>query len=197
MRRRELFRLLAAGAALPVLSSDVLAMFQAAQPAIGYALRTLNAHQNSAITTMIDMILPDTDTPGAKAARVNEFIDLILTEWATDGERQNFLKGLADVDKQCIALYGKDFVGCVPAQQEEVLRALDERAAVERVELMKTPARRETRRDDQLDGNFFGVLKRMTVYGYYTSEIGFQQELKLEIIPGSYNGCTPLPENKA
>lgn len=197
MRRRELFRLLAAGAVLPALSPDVLAMFQAAQPAIGYALRTLNAHQNSAITTMIDMILPETDTPGAKAARVNEFIDLILTEWATDGERQNFLKGLADVDRQCIALYGKDFVDCVPAQQEEMLRALDEHAAVERVELEKTPARRQARRDDQLNGNFFGVLKRMTVYGYYTSEIGFQQELKLEIIPGSYHGCTPLPENKA
>ena len=44
-------------------------------------------------------------------------------------------------------------------------------------------------RDQQLQGNFFGVFKRLTLFGYYTSEIGFTQELKKEIIPGSYHGC--------
>ena len=44
---------------------------------------------------MIDQIIPSTDTPGAKGARVNEFIDVILTEWATPEERKNFLDGLA------------------------------------------------------------------------------------------------------
>ena len=47
MQRRELFRLLGAGVALPAFDSNLLAMFQAAQPKSGYTLRTLNPHQNA------------------------------------------------------------------------------------------------------------------------------------------------------
>ncbi len=82
MQRRELFRLLTAGAALPVFDSNLLAAFQDAHPKSTYTLRTLNPHQNATVVTMTDLIIPETDTPGAKAVRVNEFIDLILTEWA-------------------------------------------------------------------------------------------------------------------
>ena len=43
---------------------------------------------------MSDVMIPPTDTPGAEAAKVNEFIDLILTEWATEEERRFFSRGL-------------------------------------------------------------------------------------------------------
>src|SRR5579863_3659010 len=99
MQRREALRLVLAGSVLPALSPDLFAFFQEAHPADGYALRTLNPHQNATVVIMTDLIIPETDTPGAKAARVNEFIDVILTEWATDDERQNFLNGLAGIDK--------------------------------------------------------------------------------------------------
>jgi hypothetical protein len=46
--------------------------------------------------------------------------------------------------------------------------------------------------DTQLDGNFWEVFKRITVHGYYTSEVGFTQELKLQIIPGAQHGCNPV-----
>src|SRR5438270_3005142 len=98
MQRRDALKLLMAGGVLPAFSPDVLAFFQEAQPKPGYKLRSLNAHQNDTVVAMIDLIIPETDTPGAKGARVNEFIDVILTDWATEGERQNLLSGLADVD---------------------------------------------------------------------------------------------------
>ena len=44
------------------------------------------------------MIIPETDTPGATSVKVPEFIDLILTEWASDDERAAFLAGLSDID---------------------------------------------------------------------------------------------------
>ncbi len=99
MHRRELFRILGAGAALPALSPNVFALFQQAQPGSNYALRTLSPPQNELVVAMIDQIIPATETPGAKGARVNEFIDVILTEWATPEERANFLAGLADVER--------------------------------------------------------------------------------------------------
>jgi len=187
MQRRELFRLLGAGAALPVLSPDVFALFHAAQPASGYALRTLNPHQNATVVTMIDIILPETDTPGAKAARVNEFIDLILTEWATPEERTLLLDGLASIDQRAGLLFGKDFVGCQSSQQETILRELDERAALDRERLIP-----RGKRGSPFRGSFFGMFKQITLYGYYTSEIGFKQELKEEIIPGAYHGCASV-----
>src|SRR5205807_3666628 len=91
MQRREALRLLMAGGVLPALPRNLFAFLQGAHPASGYAMRTLNPHQNETVVSMIDQIIPATDTPGAKAARVNEFIDVILTEWANDEERRNFL----------------------------------------------------------------------------------------------------------
>jgi hypothetical protein len=184
-----------AGGVLPALSTDVFAFFQEAHPASSYSLRTLNPHQNDTIVAMIDQILPATDTPGAKAARVNEFIDVILTEWATEDERKNFLSGLADVDKQSNALYAKDFAAASAEQQVAFLRSMDEAAAVARSRRKdedRSPFWKPGGRDNQLKEDFFTVFKHLTLHGYYTSEIGFSQELKLQIIPGAQHGCTQL-----
>src|SRR6202140_5057654 len=132
MQRREALKLFLAGGVLPALPTDLFAFFQGAHPASGYALRTFNPHQNDTVVAMIDLIIPETDTPGAKGARVNEFIDVILTEWATPEERQNFLQGLEGVDKQSQELFGKTFVDATPVQQVTLLRAMDDFAASER-----------------------------------------------------------------
>ena len=198
MKRREVLKLLGAGAVIPVISPELLGFYRAAQAQLGpsYTLRTLNPHQNDTVLAMVDQIIPATDTPGAKAARVNEFIDLILTEWATDGERQSFLAGLADVDRQSNELFGKDFIAASPAQQVQLLRAMDDTAISASIQPRRRAANTEPERDTQLQGNFFVVFKRITLHGYYTSEIGFAQELHLEIIPGAYHGCVPAPAEK-
>src|SRR5258708_15830081 len=127
---------------------------------------------------MIDQIIPATETPGDKGARVNEFIDVILTEWATDGEGENFLNGLAGVDKQSNELYGKDFVGATAEQQVTLLRAMDEVAMSERRE---APRHGKTgpELDAPLRGNFFRGFKGITPPRRYTSGNAFPQEVKL------------------
>jgi len=196
MQRREALKLLLAGGVLPALPTDVFAFFQGAHPASGYSLRTLNPHQNDTVVAMIDQIIPETDTPGAKGARVNEFIDVILTEWADAEERMNFLDGLAGVDKQTNDLFGKNFVDASPAQQVTLLRSMDESVAAQRTRRMRHGNTIPEERDKQLRGEFFNVFKGITVHGYYTSEIGFSQELNLQIIPGAQHGCAPLPAEK-
>jgi hypothetical protein len=195
MHRRELFRLLAAGAVMPALSSSTMAMLREAQAAPGYALRTLDAHQNATVVMMTDVIIPQTDTPGAKGAKVNEFIDVILTDWATDAERKRFLAGLANVDERSTTLYGKSLVDCTPAQQETLLGAMDDDWVREEY-IPKPHTTGYQKRDQQLSDSFFGDFKRLTLVGYYTSEIGFTQELQKVIIPGSYHGCTHIGDNK-
>jgi Gluconate 2-dehydrogenase subunit 3 len=200
MQRRDVLELLAAGAAASGLSPAWVAIAREAHTQVGsaYKLRTLGPHQNAMVVTMIDLIIPETDTPGAKAARVNEFIDVILTEWANDDERQKFLAGLADVDKRSNDLFGKNFNDASVEQQSTLLRAMDDVAMASR------PPRRVRHgntipedRDRQLQGNFWDVFKNITLHGYYSSEIGFTQEERLEIIPGAYHGCVPIAEKKA
>ena len=196
MQRREALRLLLAGGVLPALPTDLFAFFHGAHPATGYALRTLNPHQNDTVVAMIDLIIPETDTPGAKGARVNEFIDVILSEWANDEERQHFLAGIAGVDKQSNELFGKNFVDASLQQQVTLLRSMDESVAAQHARRMRHGNTIPEERDKQLRGEFFTVFKGITVHGYYTSEVGFHKELKLEIIPGAQHGCVPLPAEK-
>lgn len=147
---------------------------------------------------MIDFIIPATDTPGAKAARVDEFIDVILTDWATDEERARFLAGLDDVDTQCNALFGKAFVDATAPQQTSILQALDDSVDWLRRPPGEPPDSSSGRVFNELRGEFFRSFKLMTIHGYYTSEIGQTQELKHEIIPGAFHGCAPeAPEKKA
>jgi len=191
MHRREALRIFTAGAVVPAFSPELFSLFRQAQPPPGYALRTLDAHANATVLAMIDQILPATDTPGAKGARVNEFIDVILTEWATAAERKRFLEGLAGIDKQSQSLYGKGFADASAEQQLVQLRAIDDAVMSNRA-VRPHHGNTVPKPDTQLEGDFWEVFKRITVHGYYTSEIGFSEELKLQIIPGAQHGCTPI-----
>jgi Gluconate 2-dehydrogenase subunit 3 len=195
MQRRDALKFLAGGLLAPAAAPELFAFFQEAHPASGYTLRTLNPHQNATVVLMSEIIIPETDTPGAKGARVNEFIDVILTEWATEEDRNHFLDGLAGVDKQSNELYGKNFVDASATQQLSLMRAMDEAVGM----LGGRPARHGNtvpERDTQLKGNFFIAFKGITLHGYYTSEIGFRRELGLDIIPGAQHGCVPVAAEK-
>jgi len=189
MHRRQALRLLASAATLPLLSREAFSLFQAAHEQLSEqrVLKTLDPHQNATVTTIAEAIIPQTSTPGAKAARVNEFIDLILTEWYDEEEKSTFLTGLADVDSRTRELYGKDFVECGEKQQVEILQALDDEVAARTEDVRR-------RRNRPPEKNFFFMIKQLTLVGYYTSQIGFEQELHGEIIPSRHAGCVPLEE---
>jgi hypothetical protein len=196
MQRRDLFRLLSAAAVTPLLPPEFSLLLQQARPAAGYKLRTLTPHQNDIVVAMIDLIIPVTDTPGAKAARVNEFMDVILTDWAKEDERTRFLAGLNEVDGQSTELFGKQFLEATTLQQTALLQVLDDAVDWQR---LPPPDKKDFLPDYpclQLRGEFFRSFKIVTIHGYYTSEIGMTQELKREIIPGAYHGCTPVTSDK-
>jgi len=80
MQRREALRLLASAATLPLVSRDAFSLFQEVHQQLPQtaALKALDPYQNAIVVTISELIIPQTDTPGAKAARVNEFIDLVV-----------------------------------------------------------------------------------------------------------------------
>ena len=192
MHRRQALRLLASATTLPLLSREAFSLFQSVHEQLPEqtVLKTLNPRQNATVTTIAELIIPQTNTPGARAARVNEFIDRILSEWYDDEEKSTFMSGLADVDSRARDLWGKDFVECGEKQQVDILQALDDEMATR-----DEDARR--RRNHPPEKNFFFMMKQLTLVGYYTSQIGFEQEVHGEIIPSRHAGCVPLEEETA
>src|SRR5436190_2274800 len=190
MQRRDALRLLAAAATLPLLSHDAFTLFQEVHQQLPQtaALKALDPHQNATVVTISELIIPQTDTPGAKAVRVNEFIDLIVADWYDEQEKSAFLTGLADVDQRSQSTFGKDFVGCSDKQQIQILNDLDEEASVK----SEPTVRHRARNTIPEEMPFFSMIKQLTLIGYYTSEIGFVQELHEEIIPARHAGCAPL-----
>ena len=138
--------------------------------------RVLSAQQNETVIALTELIIPQTDTPGARAALVNRFIDTVLND-APPANRETFLKGLAWIDERSRALYGREFVAAGSADQTALLTALsDERAPSKE----NAPGR-----------DFFQAIKSMTIDGYYTTEIGLRQELgdSGQLFLPQFQGC--------
>jgi len=155
----------------------------AAAEAAPWAPKVFNARQNEMVVLLSEMIIPQTDTPGAKAAKVNEFIDLVLDD-ANETERKQFLNGLAWMDGRSQELFGTDFVSAAPEQQTALLT------------IVASPKNKAF--EDQVGIDFFKAIKALTITGYYTSEIGMKQELgdDGQLFFLEYPGCTH-PQHKA
>jgi hypothetical protein len=190
MQRREALRLIGAASIFSALSPELFPAAlraQLAKPAAGN-LRTLSPAQNDIVVAMSDLIIPATDTPGAKAAKVNEFIDLILSDWASDEEKAVFLEGLAETDRKTNALFGHGFAAATAKEQTAIIQELDEELAASRDAKLHEGLPHWELSDPP---SFFAQMRRLTLVGYYTSSIGQEKELKVEIIPGAYHGCVP------
>jgi hypothetical protein len=180
MNRREALLLLAGTAALP---DQLLAVGRAVHKKVrAGTLRALTAQQNETVATIAELIIPKTDTPGAREAGVPAFIDVMFADWADDEQRQMFTAGLANVDERSRTAFGKNFVACTPAQQTEILEDLD-------YELARL---RDTKSDTSK--NFFSAMKWLTLTGYYTSEVGATSEQHFRVVPGRYEPCYLLEQ---
>jgi len=182
MNRRDLLRSLAATITLPALAGlptdRLFAVGRGVhRRARAAGFQVLDPHQSETVATIAEMIIPATDTPGARAAEVHRFIDLLLAEWAPDDDRKQFLEALADVDARARAASATDFLTATEAQRAAILTALDAEAQ----------AHPQGKTDAQPP--FFQRMKFLTVYGYCTSEVGATAELHYEVIPGSFDGC--------
>jgi hypothetical protein len=195
MERREALRLMGAASVFFASSDPFTATLQAQLAANkSGTLRTLSPAQNEIVMAMSDVMIPATGTPGANAAKVNEFVDLILTDWATEDERKIFLEGLAEADRKSNALFGHSYAAANPNEQAAIVQIFDEELATARNEELPKQVRSW---EVTLLHPFFAQMRRLVLVGYYTSPIGQDQELKVEIIPGALHGCVPVePEVK-
>ena len=140
-------------------------------PAAGWRPRVFSSDRAEMVATIAEHIVPETDTPGARAVGVHRFIDALVAESYSADEQRQFLAGLDGLDDGARRAHGRAFAACTAGDQLALLGQLD-RAA----------------------DPFFRTLKELTLVGYYTSEIGATRELQYAPLPGRYEGCVPLAQ---
>jgi hypothetical protein len=144
-----------------------------AGPAADWTPRALDARQAEFLGAVVDLIIPPTETPGARDAGVAAFIDKLLADWVDPGARGRFLSGLAELETSFARAAADEQIGILARLDQDAVRA---RAA------------------DADPLPFFATLKEWTLVGYYTSEVGATRELQWMASPGRYEGDVPLEE---
>ena len=122
-----------------------------------------------------DTILPDTKTPGAKAAGVGPFIARMVEDTYDPREQAVFRDGLDALERESRLQNGGGFMASSPAQRLTLLERLDSEA----IEYMRRPGS---------DGrpHYFRMIKELTLLGYFTSEIGYTQAMRYVETPGRF-----------
>jgi Gluconate 2-dehydrogenase subunit 3 len=188
--RRSVLRALATGAvgaatsATWVESLTALARLQAQTPSAQAAMaaqdwkpRVLTARQNDLVVALTELIIPETDTPGARAVGVNRFVDTVL-QGAPPAERERFLAGLTWLDQRSKSLFKADFLTAAAGDQTRLLTRLS--------------AEGNPDKEEAAGRDFFQAIKSMTVNGYYTTQVGLRQELgdSGQLFLPKFEGCT-------
>ena len=122
------------------------------------------------------MIIPTDETPGAREAKVNEYIDMIVSE-GSPSLKKLYRNGLEWLDKTSHLSHGKVFVELSNEQQVEILTEMSQ---------IKNPSA-----NNQLQARFFKAIKEATIDGFYTSRIGLDElGYKGNGVLDEFPGCT-------
>lgn len=139
-----------------------------------------NVEEMRQLAEVAEIIIPATDTAGARAANVHGFVDRMMLEWAVPQTQSAFRVLLGEFDASARERFGGSFMELSAERRVEVVAAMDS-AAFERAP-----------REESGRTSAFVRLKRLVFLGYYHSRIGATEELQFQLVPGRYEACVPL-----
>jgi hypothetical protein len=153
----------------------------AALPSLTWTPMALTPDQARLVDVVAELIMPATDTPGARQAGVPQFIDRALADYCDKAQAQLLRTGLDRMDADARAAHGDAFIALTPPQQVALLTGYDREASAVRNQTPNQP-------------HFFLALEDLVTIGYFTSEPGATVALRYDPVPGAYHGCVPLSE---
>ncbi len=141
------------------------------------------------IGDLAEVIIPRTDTPGAKEAGVAQFIVAIISDCSDRKTQNNFIDGLKELESYARSNYNKSFSSLTSKEQVDVVAYFREKS--------KPIAGMMGKVHSKLMGkSFYSILREYTTTGYCTSKLGAMQGLAYQYIPGTYQGCLPLAKGQ-
>ncbi len=133
----------------------------------------LNVEQQSLLTALTETIIPTTDTPGAEAIGIPQFIEIMLKDCYKPAEQKAFKKGFDKTEDLAKATFGKAYGACNAVQKQHVLKSME---ISDDAELRK----------------FYSLLRNLSIRAYTTSEHYLLNVQKWEFAPARYIGCVDL-----
>lgn len=130
------------------------------------------------LNEVAETILPATGSPGAKAAKVGEFMKVMVNDCYEKKDQDTFMAGFNKLDDSSEKMYDLEFMKLTPEQRHDLLVSLDK----EQKEYMASKKAEEP-------VHYFRMMKELTMLGYFTSEIGSTKALRYVERPGSFDGC--------
>lgn len=125
-----------------------------------------------------ETILPETSkSPGTKATKIADFMQKIVRDCYSAQEQEIFKFGLIEVEEKADQQFKSSFLKLSGSQRLEILNGLDAEAKA---------------KNENDSPHFFTLLKQLTIWGFFTSEVGATKALRYDPIPGSYKGCLDL-----
>jgi hypothetical protein len=152
-----------------------------------------------------ETIIPATETPGAKAAKIGEFMRVMVTDCYTEAQQATFMQGIVDLDESCKKMNGNYFMDCDGAQRKELLISLEQEAKAfnqKRDEADKPKREAHEQQNSTLawkdqtefegsPSHYYTMMKQLTLLGFFTSETGMTETLRHVPVPGRYDGEAP------
>jgi len=127
-----------------------------------------------------ETILPTTSTPGAKAAKVGQFMTVMVNDCYEAKDQKTFREGMDKINELSKKEYSNNFMKLTPEQRHQLLVKLDAEAK-----------EHQKNKKPEESAHYFRLMKELTLLGYFTSEIGSTQARRYVAVPGRYDGCVP------
>ncbi len=181
MNRREALSSVALLLGGTIIGSQVfLSGCKADEKKIGASL-DLTPDDISFLDEVGETILPTTaSSPGAKDAKIGNFMKTIVNDCYEEKDQKIFLDGLQKLDAASKAKNGKSFLESDEKQRHDLL-----------VELDKEQKDYTSKKKPEDPAHYFRMIKELTLWGYFSSEIGATKALRYVAVPGRYEGCIP------
>lgn len=162
-----------------------------ATPEAAFTPEFFSPAQASLIEELAEIIIPRTDTPGAKDVGVPMFIDKLLKDVYTKEDQERFIKNLTAFDDEAKKTYGNIFMDCSKEDRDAYFK----KAHDEVVQKLSNSGPSGWWNVGGKEGKPFMVeMKELTLLGFFTSEAGATQVLQYNQVPGPFKGCVPLAE---
>lgn len=195
MERRALLKLIATATGTAMFAGNAFAYKDSAPVPLSATLFSKN--DVALFNEMAEVIIPQTDTPGAKAANVGETMAVLVTDCYTPLLQKTFKDGINTINTLSQSKYGKAFLQLDGKQREALFNELDTEAKAanlankvwQGVETGK-PSQWEPGTDEPTP-HYFTLLKQLTLYCFFTSQVGATKVLRYVSIPGKYDGAMP------
>ena len=141
-----------------------------------------------------ETILPETSTPGAKAAKTGAFMAFMVTSAYSERDREVFRDGMRRLEEACRSTHGGGFMSVTPAQRLALLEVLDREQRTFMAERANPARSRYPPAEPAPDApaHYFRMMKELAMLGYFTSEIGYTRAMRYIEAPGRYDPCAPL-----